>query len=144
MAEDSRRGSSASSDASVAALVGVGFALVLANSPTLWLLAVVTLFLAVAVYGFFRLALRRQGGTRLSSSAQTAHGARLLVLFLLAFAITRVTPQDEWRMAYAAAGGLIVGIGGLVVLRLESAALARERDEARSPQVSDPDDRIEE
>lgn len=107
-------------DATVAALVGVGFAMALANTPLLWLMAVVTLVGAVLVYAVIRTGSRRHARTPRAQSAQTVHGARVLVLFVIAFLITRVTPPVEWRMAYAAVGGLIVGVGGYVVLRLEA------------------------
>lgn len=121
-----RAGSSASSDATIAALVGVAFAMAMANRPLLWFFAVVTLLAAAAIYAIIRLGLRRHGRAPLGQSAQTAHGVRVLVLFVVAFLLTRVTPPESLRMAYAALSGVIVGVGGFVVLRLEAAALERE------------------
>lgn len=115
-------------DATVAALVGMGFAMALANTPLFWLMAVATLIGAAIVYAVIRAGSRRHARAPRTQSAQTAHGVRVLVLFAIAFLITRVTPSAEWRMAYAAVGGLIVGVGGYVVLRLEAIEATREQD----------------
>lgn len=131
----------ASAHLSVAGLVGAGFGLALLGTPTMWLVAVVLLFAAVVVYAILQFGLRRRRQHVLSQSARTAHGIRVIVLFLVAFGITRIAPPESLRPWYALAGAVVIAAGGYVILRLEEAAMLREIKAA--PEVSDDDDRIE-
>lgn len=123
-------------DGTLATLVGAGFGLALYNSPTAWLIAVVLLILAAALYAYLTVKFVRVGDSRPDPAAQRAHGVRLIVLFAIAYLVTRFTPPPDWRPFYAVGGGLLIGVGGYVVLRWEERARAR----GRSP---DRDDRIE-
>ena len=131
----------ASAHLSVAGLVGAGFGLALLQTPTMWLVAVALLFAAVVVYAILQFGLRKRRAHVLSQSARTAHGVRVIVLFLVAFGITRITPPESLRTWYALAGAVIIATGGYVILRMEESVILREIEAA--PKVSDGDDRIE-
>lgn len=131
----------ASAHLSVAGLVGAGFGLALLGTPTMWLVAVVLLFTAAVVYAILLFGLRRRRQHVLSQSARTAHGVRVIALFLVAFGITRITPPESLRPWYALAGAVIIAVGGYVILRMEESAILREIEAV--PKVSDDDDRIE-
>lgn len=126
----------ASAHLSVAGLVGAGFGLALLNTPTMWLLAVALLFVAAVVYAILQFGLRRRRPHVLSQAARTAHGIRVIALFVIAFGITRITPPEHLRPWYALAGALVIALGGYVVLRLEEAAILRELAAAR---LGDPE-----
>lgn len=116
----------ATGDASIAALVGAGFGLALLNTPATWMMAVLLLLVAIAIYGVLRIGLRRKRPVVLAENARTTHGVRVLVLFAVAFGITRLTPPEDLRTWYALGGAVVVGLGGYLVLRLEEAALLRQ------------------
>lgn len=132
-------------DGTLAALVGLGYGLALFNSPTTWLIAVVLLILAAAFYAFLVFRFVRVGDTRQDPSAQRAHGIRVIALFGLAFWLTRIDPGEQWRLLYAVGGGLLIGLGGFLMLRLEERARRRAAGSGVSggSKVSEGDDRIE-
>lgn len=122
-------------DGTLATLVGVGFGLALYNSPTTWLIAVVLLILAVGLYAYLSFKFVRVGGRRPDPAAQRAHGVRLIVLFAIAYLLTRFAPPPDWRSLYAVGGGLLIGVGGYVVLRWEERARARGRSSGRDDRI---------
>lgn len=114
-------------DGTLAVLVGVSYGLALYNSPTTWLIAVVLLLVAVACYAFLSFRFVRLGAAGANPSDQRAHGVRLMVLFAIGFVITQLDPPAQWRLLTAVGGGVLIGLGGFLVLRLEERARARRR-----------------